>query len=110
MDSAWSAPDLQSICVAGTGAIIYISSEIKTVSAQETKMKSNMPITTQREPLGGSASSRPQTIPGGRGFVVPDAAAPGPIDRCYPLESVDDDSAAGGDSFEDRDSQNQDRI
>ncbi len=74
-------------------------------------MKAQASISTEREPAGQSTPSRPTRAVAGRNFQPPDAAMPGPLARFHPLDAdPDENEGAGGDSFEDRDSQNSDRI
>lgn len=69
---------------------------------------SAMSVATERESRDSSAGGRPARPVSHRGFIVPDAAMPGPLTRFSPFE--EEEGSAGGDSMEDHDAQNQDRI
>ena len=73
-------------------------------------MTTTTAIVTERDPntSGSAAQSRPK-VPG-RTYQPPDAANPGPIARFYPVDGDQEDGSAGFDSFDNHDSQNQDRI
>lgn len=65
-------------------------------------------VATERESREAAAGGRPARPASNRGFVVPDAAMPGPLTRFSPYE--EEEGSAGGDSIGDHDAQNQDRI
>lgn len=69
-----------------------------------------MSVRTERDPRDVVLGARPCLQNARRGFVVPDAAMPGPLGRLHPEEIDSDDGSAGGDSTEDHDASNQDRI
>lgn len=71
--------------------------------------KQNVSVLTDREPKEGAAGGRPSRMISNRGFLVPDAAMPGPLTRFAPVDA-DEEGSAGGDSVGDHESQNQDRI
>jgi len=68
----------------------------------------SLSVATERESRESAAGGRPARPISNRGFVVPDAAMPGPLTRFSRYE--DEEGSAGGDSMEDHEAQNQDRI